>query len=205
MSWGEGSATSQDAAQRVNPSVLGDFCSLRTFHTMLQAYLDLVYPLIPICHIPTLLSDVHSGRGDQDPVFCILLISMCTLVVSIVPQRLPQFAALEQSPAFASSRSLVSHAHTLTEALKPCGYHDQYSLEKWSIAYLWAAIFGYSSVSRRADIYFAEAQTIFAGLQLHRSRSLAHLDAPHAQVAKKAFWLMHTGYTYVSSNRSQDR
>ena len=55
-----------------------ELCSRATLRLILNDYLDLVYPLIPVVHIPTFISRLHSERDVHDEDFlCLLVCRLC--------------------------------------------------------------------------------------------------------------------------------
>lgn len=172
-----------------------DFCPRVVMDAMIKEYRDTLYPLIPVVHLPSFESDLQRERQGHDPVFLMILISLGTLVVAIMPRKLPQYSVLDASFVFNSPGQFIDHAYLLVTQLKRLDYYDTFSFEKWVIAYLWSAIYGFSGLLKRAKIASGEAHTILLSLGCHQTTTYAHLDFIATQLYKRAFWLMHTSYT----------
>lgn len=76
---------------------------------MIKDYLDLLYPLMPIVHRPNFRADVDRERGEHDPIFYSLLLSICALVVSQLPRRFLEYKTAQWFFEFNTPKQLVMH------------------------------------------------------------------------------------------------
>jgi hypothetical protein len=189
------SSRSSRAISRPHPgSPIVSLCSKELMDIALRDYLRLLYPMIPIIHIPSFLRHVESGRQLTDAPFSSLLFSLFALVISMLPRRFEHYKAIDSDfgHEFSHRRQVVDRVHVLLLGIQGPDYFDDLTLVKWASTYCRMAAYAYLGLFSRAKMLRAEADTMIVELKCHRIASYAGLDEIEAQLRKKAFWMMMT-------------
>ena len=149
-----------------------ELCSRATLRLILNDYLDLVYPLIPVVHIPTFISRLHSKRDVHDEDFLCLLVCLCALTVSLLRHRFDDYCrALDPSSPglrFSSRTEVINTCYDICLRQRRPSYFDEVNHVKWAAAYLMQiAMFqiGNHNMSRMLEV---EAMQLARLLGLHR-------------------------------------
>ncbi|KAL1890752.1 hypothetical protein Sste5346_008077 [Sporothrix stenoceras] len=136
-------------------------CSRRVFDAMIQDYLDLQYPLMPLFHRPSFRRDLDAGRETTDAIFFSLLVTMCAALVANVPSTFYKYKSLDDGSRFclpyATRSDMVNDCHDIVMQLRRFNYADTTTHEKWSIAYLLGVAHGNMQHQTRSMMLSAEA------------------------------------------------
>lgn len=163
--------------------------SREAFQLMIKDYLDLLYPLMPIVHRPTFRVDVARERGEHDPVFYSLLLSICAVVVSQLPRRFLDYKAAQWFFEFNTPKQLVMHLEQRIRSLRDKDYFESLTVEKSAISFFLACSYGSLNVPGRMSMYWAEMWVILRSLGANDAHRYVGLGFVEAQLRKKAFWL----------------
>jgi len=159
------------------------------FRLMIKDYLSLLYPLMPIVHRPTFMADLARERGEHDPVFYSLQLSICGIVVSQLPRRFLDYKAAEWVFEFNTPKQLVMHLEQRIRDLRTHDYFENPTVEKSAISFFLACSYGSLNVAGRMSMYWAEMWVFLRGLGANDAQTYLGLDFVEAQLRKKAFWL----------------
>jgi hypothetical protein len=191
----DSSPRSSRAISRPHPGLpIVSLCSKKLMDIALQDYLRLLYPMIPVIHIPSFLGDVEIGRQLTDAPFSSLLCSLFALVISMLPRKFEHYRTIDSDfrEKFTHRRQVVDRVHVLTLGTQGPDYFDDLTLVKWASTYCRMAAYAYLDLFSRAKMLRAEADTMVVEMKCHRIASYAELDEIEAQLRKKAFWMMMT-------------
>ncbi|THX16997.1 hypothetical protein D6D17_02560 [Aureobasidium pullulans] len=170
--------------------------SCPSFDIIMQDYLDVLYALMPVLHIPTFVSNLQNGKHHHDPTFQMFCLAMCGCVFGILPHKFEQYTEQDASTGFTDRRMAIADIHHAIMVARPPDYHDKLSHEKWAIMYLMSVTNAHLGHRNRAKLQFAECNTIVTELGMHRIASYRELDYVESQLRKKAFWLSYIGWSH---------
>lgn len=170
-------------------------CSQAVFEAIMQDYLDIIYPLVPVVHRPSFRSDLRHQRYTTDLTFLSFCFAICGLVLGILPRKFAEYNAIDDSLAFSNRREAVKSIHETILRIRPLEYFDSLTLEKWAISYMIGITNAHLRHVLRARILRAETDTICGELGLNRIATYAGLDCIETQLRKKAFWLNFTSHS----------
>lgn len=176
-----GSTTLIEGLQRVG--------SRQVLELMIKDYLNLLYPLMPIVHRPNFRDDVARERGDHDPVFYSLLLSICAIVVSQLPRRFLDYKRAQWVFDFDTPKQLVLHLEERVRSLRSQDYFETPTTEKCAIAFFLACSYGCLNAVGRMSMYWAEMWVMLWALGANDAQTYIGLNCVEAQLRKKAFWL----------------
>lgn len=172
-------------------STIPSLCSPELMRTALRDYLELLYPTIPVVHIPSFLIDLDANRHAIDASFLCLTFSLFALVVAMLPRKFEHYRNIDSGFGleFADRRQLVDRVHSLVLENQAVDYFDDLTTTKWASAHTRMTAYACLGFWSRAAMLRAEAETIVLELKCHRVSSYAGLDKIETQLRKKIFWM----------------
>ncbi|KAI5208161.1 hypothetical protein E4T39_01462 [Aureobasidium subglaciale] len=168
-----------------------------SFKTIMRDYLDVLYALIPVVHIPTFESRLEVGKQNYDVSFQMFCLSICACVFGILPHKFDEYTRIDSTIKYTDRRTAITEIHHAIMVARPAEYYDNLSHEKWAILYLMSVTNAHLGHINRAKLHFAQCNTIATEMNLHRKASYRQLDNIEAQLRKKAFWLIFTGWSHM--------
>lgn len=182
------------SSSRITPGIgnelpINQFCSQVVFDEIMKNYIDIIYPLLPVVHLPTFDSDLRALRYNSDRDFLCFVLSMCAAVVAILPGKFPGYKQSDRNFTYCSRLDAVENICAILNRLKKPDYYDSPTFEKWATTHLLGRAFIYLGYRKRLLYYHAEAQAFMLDLEFHRIKSYANLNQIEIQLRKKAFWL----------------
>lgn len=163
--------------------------SREALELLIKDYLDLLYPLMPIVHRPTFIADVDRERGEHDPIFYSLLLSICAIVVSQLPRRFLDYKAAQWFFEFNTPKQLVMHLEERICGLRSHEYFETPTVQKCAISFFLACSYGSINMVGRMSMHWGETWVLLKGLGVNDAQTYIGLDFVEAQLRKKAFWL----------------
>ena len=174
-------------------------CARPLVRLIIDDYLRLVYPLVPVVHRPSFQQAFAQDRDVDSAVFLSLLLAMCSLTVGLLPSRWPVYRAWQPGPAlrFEGREEMMNYCYATVFRLRGPRYFDEINFEKFAVSYLLSVTFVQIGDQNRARMLEVEAMQLGRLLQLHKIREYEGLSCVEAQLRKKGFWLMY--YAHVHS------
>ncbi|KIW13985.1 hypothetical protein PV08_06766 [Exophiala spinifera] len=171
---------------------------------IVQDYVHLLFPLIPVVHLPSFQTDVVNNRADSDTVFRSLLLGICTLVVCQLPRRFLDYKNEQWFSTFSSPYDFALHSEKFINSYRLPDYFESASVEKCAIAYLLAMSFYHVGLSGRATLYWGEVSLFLSFLGADEPRSYSAVNLIEAQLRKKLFWLYVIGKVHQRLDRPDE-
>lgn len=188
-------STNSIASRKQNPHPFSTdrLCPRPVIDAMICDWLDMLYPLLPVVHIPTFKMDLEAQRERSDPIFLALLFSLCAVLVAMVPSTFHRYQGIHECFRFQKPFEMIELCHELVMELRKPNYFDHSSTEKWTIAYLLSAANGNSGYLNRALMLAAEMQHHIRRLRCREVSSYYGLSKIEEQLRKRAFWMSSIG------------
>ncbi|KAJ8114437.1 hypothetical protein OPT61_g3684 [Boeremia exigua] len=112
-------------------------CSRELLLAIVDDYLASIYPLIPVVHRPSFLLNLEQNRDIYDNDFLGLLISICAVVIGLLPSRFDHYRMFTSGSLCAHSRiEIVDRCYHLLNRLRGADFFDNVGFDKWAISYL---------------------------------------------------------------------
>lgn len=170
-------------------------CPRQLFNEIIQDFLDIIYPTVPLVHRPTFVADLKNERERFDPSFLNLLIAMCATVVAIVASRFHHYCSSTTRLRFQTRAEMVLFCSEMIQRSQKVDYFDEPTHTKWATSYLIGLCyfhvgFAESSVLMRN----AEQIQLARILRFHEPETYKGLNCIEVQLKKKAFWLTFFGH-----------
>ena len=177
-----------------HPPTTDQLCHRKLLRVILDDYLELLYPVIPVVHRKSFLQDLDLKRDSHDHTFRALLFALSAVMVAIMPRKFREYCTGNTPLRFATRTEMVLKCYELVMALRVPQYFDHINHCKWAISYLLGLSFfqvGQQNLCRMLEV---EGMQLARLLELHQSSSYESLSWIESQLRKKAFWLMWYGY-----------
>lgn len=177
-----------------------ELCSRALLNIIINDYLDLIYPLVPVVHRPSFRADLASDRDCKDPDFLCLVISLAALTVGLLPSRFPVYRAMapEVAMRFETRTAMINCCSDICMRLRDHKYWDHISLRKWAVCYALSISFFQTGQTNRSRMLEVESTQVGRLLGLHRISDYNGLNCIETQLRKKAFWLLFYTFAWVS-------
>ncbi len=167
-----------------------EICRRSTYHELIQSYIDLVYPTIPIVHRPSFLQDVQQNRDMHDDTFLSLTLSICAATAALIPRTFQEFQKSPHSLRFQNRTQMIEACCKLVVDLRPPNYFDICGHSKWAIAYMLSIAYYQVGLFNRTTFWSAEAAQMARILRLEDPSNFPGTNCIETQLRKKAFWVM---------------
>ncbi|KAF5004879.1 hypothetical protein FDECE_8661 [Fusarium decemcellulare] len=177
------------------PLPTDELCPRDLFLLIMTDYIERIYPLVPIVHLPTFRADLAKNRDVDDRDFLSLIVSLAALTIGLLPSRFDNYHAVVSR--FGSRTAVISYIVQMCQRLRHADYWDHVSHKKWAAAYALSVGVFQTGQTNQSRMFEAEAMQIARLLEIHRISGYEGLNAVETQLRKKAFWLQF--YTFVHS------
>lgn len=169
---------------------LSRLCTWPLLEIMVNDYMELLYPIMPVVHRPTFQRDLLQRRDLWDIGFSNLLTAMCATVVASVPSRFKKYELLDEKLLFSSRTEMVHRCYDILHHSRSPDYFDTISIDKWATSYLIYQAYFHIGQYNRARMLGVETMQLVRLLNVHDVASYSGLNYIEIQLRKKAFWLM---------------
>lgn len=175
-------------------------CHRQLIDIMLNDFLELLYPLIPVVHRPLFRHDLERHRDSYDNDFLGVIVALCAVLVATIPRKFEEYHSYEYPLRFQTRTEMVNFCWELIQSTRKPDYFDQIGHRKWTISYLLYLAYHQVGQNNRSRMFEVEAMQLARLLDLHIPSSYEGLNCIETQLRKKAFWLMIYGYVQVITN-----
>ncbi|VTT72268.1 unnamed protein product [Fusarium fujikuroi] len=172
-----------------------EICPRSLFMTIMTDYIDHLYPLVPVVHLPTFRTDLATNKDATDLDTLLLFVSIVSLTVGLLPSKFDSYHALVAR--FGTRTATISHCSQMCIRLRPADYWDHISHRKWATAYcLSIGAFQVGQINQ-SRMFEAESMQLARLLGMHLVSEYEGLNPIETQLRKKSFWLQL--YTFAHS------
>ncbi|KAF4975476.1 hypothetical protein FZEAL_7739 [Fusarium zealandicum] len=171
-----------------------ELCPRELFTCIITDYIERIYPLIPVVHLPTFRTDLAANRDLDDPDFLSLIIALAALTVGLLPSRFDSYPAIINR--FGTRTAMISYCSQMCLRLRPADYWDHVSHCKWAVAFVLSMGVFQTGQTNQSRMFEAEAMQVARLLGIHRVSEYEGLNTIETQLRKKAFWLQFYTFTH---------
>ncbi|KAM5344108.1 hypothetical protein ACJ41O_012645 [Fusarium nematophilum] len=171
-----------------------ELCPRDLFMLIMRDYIDRIYPLVPVVHLPTFRAELAANRDVEDLDFLSLIIALVALTIGLLPSRFDDYQAM--ASRFGTRTAAISCCSQLCLRLRPADYWDQVSHRKWAVAYTLSIGSFQTGQMNQSRMFDAEAIQVARLLCIHSIPEYDGLNCIETQLRKKAFWLQFYSYTH---------
>lgn len=163
---------------------------LPIFHQIIEDYLEDLYPIAPLIHIPSFLSQLQQCLFLTDPAFLRLCISLCAMTIASLPRK----ASIYRFDYYTTVKDMVGRACQLVTASRlatsPDWADDPSSNDLICSLFLGMASH-YTQCPRRGWTLINESIHCCRSLGLHRHDGYTELNSVETEINKRAFWMIY--------------
>ncbi|KAF3360883.1 hypothetical protein VdG1_04844 [Verticillium dahliae VDG1] len=192
--------------QSISPGSLSTFayatdelCSRELFMAIIHDYIERVYPLCPVVHLPSFRRSLASNQDVRDTEQMLLLVALFTLTIGVLRSRIEDYRAMDPEAAarFPTRTSIITYASQMCLRVRPPDYWDEISHRKWAISYTLASASFEVGRMNQYRMFDSEAMQLARLLGFHLHATEYHgLNCIETQLRKKAFWLQFFSFAH---------
>ncbi|KAM0424300.1 hypothetical protein ACHAPT_010446 [Fusarium lateritium] len=164
-----------------------ELCPRELLMSIMTDYIERIYPLVPIVHLPTFRSELATNHDINDLDFSCLIIALSALTVGLLPSRFDAYHVIANR--FGTRTAMINYCSQMCLRLRPADYWDHLSHCKWAVAFALSMGVFQTGQTNQSRMFEAEAMQIARLLEIHRISEYEGLNAIETQLRKKAFWL----------------
>jgi len=165
-------------------------CDAVVFRAILNDYLDLVYPLIPLVHRPSFRALVDANAYTEDPAFFRLCLAVCAVTVASIPRKFDEYGLGKYSDVGAMV-DRACHVVLLSRISSEPEWQNRPAMSTMIVSILLTMSSHYAGRANQGWGYASEAIQFFRALELYREEAYAELTLLDGELCKRAFWLLY--------------
>ncbi|KAH7389277.1 hypothetical protein DE146DRAFT_758589 [Phaeosphaeria sp. MPI-PUGE-AT-0046c] len=166
------------------------FCDAVIFRAILDDFLDLVYPLIPLVHRPTFRNLVDDKAYTKDPGFLRLCLAVCAVTVASIPRKFGEYG-LDRYTNIGAMVDRACHLVLLSRISTEPEWQNRPAMSTMVVSILLTMASHYAGRANQGWSYASEAIQYFRALELYRKEAYASLSLLDGEICKRAFWLLY--------------
>lgn len=164
-------------------------CPVHMFKEIIQDFLDMVYPLVPVVHIPTFKASFENRVYETHPPFFRLCISLAAATIASFPRKISAYGC----GLYADAGDMVDRAcHVVLSSRLTTGttWQNIPSVETMVSSVVLALASHYTRRANQGWTYAGEAILFFRGMELYRREGYDGLGVIETEICKRCFWLL---------------
>ncbi|KAF2000123.1 hypothetical protein P154DRAFT_492723 [Amniculicola lignicola CBS 123094] len=165
-------------------------CSRNIFLNILDDYLEMVYPLLPLIHRPQFRARLEIDTYTKDSGFFRLCIALCAVTVASLPRKFDSYSA-KLYPDVGAMVDRACHLVLLSRLTKIPDWQNRPSMDSMLVSILLTMASHYAGRSNQGWAYASEAIQFFRALELYRKEAYGELTALERELCKRAFWMLY--------------
>ncbi|KAJ4303389.1 hypothetical protein N0V90_002282 [Kalmusia sp. IMI 367209] len=168
------------------------FCEPSILRIIVQDYLDLVYPLLPLVHRRKFREQFDNDADAIDPDPCVfrLCLAVCAVTIASLPRKFDEY----NKGRYADIGAMVDRACHLVLVSRISSetlWQDRPATSTVIVSVLLATASLYAGRVNQGWGYAIEAIHFFRTLGLYRREGYMHLPPLEHEFCKRAFWLLY--------------
>jgi hypothetical protein len=165
------------------------------FKTIMNDYLEYIYPMVPVVHRPSFQKALQEDRDQEDDGFLALTLSIAALVVATMTSKFQAYRSRPYPLKSASRKEFIHCCYQKVIGLRTSSYFEELNFQKFAISYLFFAAFLQLGDHNWSRMLSVEAMQLARLLGLHQISDYEGLNCIETQLRKKGFWLIF--YSFV--------
>lgn len=186
---------SNTAETSVSPLIPSHFsaeqlCDEVVFQAILNDFLDLVYPLIPLVHPPGFRKLANDKAYNNDPAFFRICLAICAITVASIPRKFAEYG-LNRYTSVGVMVDRACHLVLLSRISTEPEWQNRPTMSTMIVSILLTMASHYAGRANQGWSYASEAIQFFRALELFREEAYAGLTLLDGQLCKRAFWVLY--------------
>jgi hypothetical protein len=168
---------------------LEQFCSIHTFMEVFEDFEALVYPVMPLVHLPTMKAQIAREEYRTNPPLLRQCIAMAAATVASLPRKLSLYA---RNTGYKSVSSFVGRAIQLVQSSRVMDapmYVSNPNTEHLTTSMMLSLAAHYTTdMMNHAWLYTNEVSIFSRSMRLGERQGYADLSLIECELRKRAFW-----------------
>lgn len=160
------------------------------FHALVAEFLERVYPLLPLIHVPSFCEQYEACAYDTDPCFFRLCIAISAATIASIPRQIETYAC----DAYQNAGELVeraAHVILTCRLSSDMSWQNKPSINDMIVSLLLSMAAHYAEWPNVGWAYASEATHLFRGLELYKKETYTKLGGVDTELCKRSFWLLY--------------
>lgn len=171
-------------------------CSRPIINSIIKTYLEDLYPLTPIVHRPTFISDLNKRREKEDPLFLGLILAVSAFTVAHIPRKLASYKVLDSNFRYQTCSEMICHCHDLVYTIKSSPYWiSSYNASVTQVSILMLISMADYYLTRHRTRAFLLNQEAFGLMRLlgfgKWPEGYRNISKIEAELRKRTFWIQY--------------
>jgi hypothetical protein len=167
---------------------LDQFCSIEVFHIIFADYVSLVYPLLPLIHLPTFQARLDEHEYRTSPAFLRQCIGVAVVTVTSLPRLFPTYSRGCEYTTVAAMLAQAVRLVSLSRIISDPTFASIPNLEHITTSLLIGYSAAYTGDHGLAWMWLAEATLFTRMMNLGSRQSYEGLGPIESELRKRAFW-----------------
>jgi hypothetical protein len=170
--------------------IVEHLCPLPVLQMIVNDYLDEIYPIAPIIHIPSFKSQFSASKYTTDPVFLRLCLSICAMTIASRPKSIDAYGFGH----YLAAKEMVSRACQLVTASRVATaseWADEPTSNELICSLLLGTASHYTDSPRRGWVYINESIHCSRNLSLCNPEGYEGMSVLSREINKRAFWMLY--------------
>jgi hypothetical protein len=161
---------------------------------LIKEFLEFLYPIYPVVHVPTFCRRLVRVDRAQDIVFDNVVQCICVVTLVFMPRASEEFQRWRDLYKFPCPEEAVKRCYELVMSTRTLDYLEDPRHEKWIVAFMLALALRVIGLHSAGIALTLEASQILVSINCHKRVGYGKLNCIEVQLAKKAFWMTYTFY-----------
>lgn len=189
---------SNSAGLPIGELLIEHLCTREIFLAILEDYTELVWPLLPLVHLPSLAQVLSSREYATNPASFRLCITLCAVTVASIPRKFEEYGDSRYSDV-AEMVDRACHLVLLSRVQSAPDWQNRPSMGNMIVSILLSMASHYAGRHNQGWGYASEAIQFFQALELFRKKGYEMLSVLDGQLCKRAFWVLYIIQMCVAS------
>jgi hypothetical protein len=164
-------------------------CDISIIWKLVDDYITVLYPLLPVVHLPSFRAALSQDRASVDPFFFSLLTSICAQTAVLLPRRFLEYRSSNKNFPYNTPAEFVHRCVDLIMPLRDHQYFDTPSPEKAATAYMLGYAAMLAGINGRARLFWTELTTFMKFARIDELDNHSSWNCIELQLWKKLFWM----------------
>lgn len=173
-------------------------CPLAVFQTVTKDFLEHLYPIAPLIHVPFFSSQIQERLYPTNPNFLRLCLSLCAIPIASLPRK----ANIYRFGYYASTKDMVNRACQLVAASRIAtspDWAESPSFNDLICSLSLGMASHYAQCPSRRWALINESIHCCRSLGLYHKDGYRDLNAVEIEIGKRAFWMLYFVQMYVGT------
>lgn len=172
-------------------------CPPSVFKDIINDYLELIYPLLPLVHRPNFRALLDISSFNHDAAFFRTCIAICAVTIASLPRKFEVYGSGRYSDV-GEMVEKACHLVLLSRVSSEPEWQNHPSMSTMLVSIHLTMASHYVGRQNQGWGYASEAIQFFRSLELYRKEGYENLNTLESELCKRAFWVLYIIQMFVS-------